>query len=374
MVLIILTLIIPINITLSSGESWLTNFDYRKEITITGSIDEDLTNYQLGFKLYYGSGVDGTESVDGQTMGKIYLNSHSQIDFEDIRFTINDGETELDYWIQEYTASTTAIFWVEIDSIPDDPDITTIYIYYGSSTVSTSSNGDNTFLFFDDFSYVGSAFDNGWTLLSRSDATQTFTADGTRGILYTGAVKHIRSRDGFSTSGGVAVDVRVYKYTSYATDLQYYSLCGLNRVTDALNGYQTPMGTATKDGLCRDMNGWGTIYTSNMRLLINTWYLSSWRVFGSQTIEMYVNGVSKGSASDSSHLSGYNGVEAHSSNVYLNDYRVRKYTSNSPVFSLVGSEETTGEDREDFLFYPIFFYTIITIFMVTVGITLKNNR
>jgi hypothetical protein len=44
-----------------------------------------------------------------------------------------------------------ATFWVEIDYIPVSPDLTTVYLQYGNPNASTTSNGFNTFLFFDDF-------------------------------------------------------------------------------------------------------------------------------------------------------------------------------------------------------------------------------
>ena len=77
--------------------------------------------------------------------------------YGDIRFTNSTG-TELDYWM-ETNAGSYADFWVEIDSIGTS---TNIYIYYGISSASTTSNGDTTFIFFDDF--TGTALDTGkWT-------------------------------------------------------------------------------------------------------------------------------------------------------------------------------------------------------------------
>ena len=52
---------------------------------------------------------------------------------------------------------TVAIFWVEV---ADDlsTNTATIYIYYGNATATTTSNGDNTFIFFDDF--LGTSLDS----------------------------------------------------------------------------------------------------------------------------------------------------------------------------------------------------------------------
>jgi hypothetical protein len=91
----------------------------------------------------------------------VSLNQHCRTDFGDVRFTKSDGTTLLDYWIEEKVDGDYADFWVEVaDDLSTNP--ATIYIYYGKSDATTTSNGDNTFLFFDDF--PGSTLDsNKWT-------------------------------------------------------------------------------------------------------------------------------------------------------------------------------------------------------------------
>jgi hypothetical protein len=80
----------------------------------------------------------------------VYVGTKCRADFGDIRFTKSDGATLLDYWLESYDGGV-ATFWVEVDSIPASPDTATIYVYYGKADATTTSNGDNTFLFFDDF-------------------------------------------------------------------------------------------------------------------------------------------------------------------------------------------------------------------------------
>ncbi len=99
------------------------------------------TNYQIKIKAHYGSGIDNSENV--------YLNGHSRTDFGDVRFTDDDGITELDYWIEEKVNADYAIFWVEVKKDLSSQS-QTIYIYYGKAGATTTSNGVNTFLFFDD--------------------------------------------------------------------------------------------------------------------------------------------------------------------------------------------------------------------------------
>ena len=122
---------------------WLSGWQYRKSHEIQGSSGGDQTNYQIKIIVHKGAGTDSGEHV--------YCNNDCRNDFGDIRFTKSDGVTELDYWMEEYTSGDQATFWVEVDSIPASPDKATIYIYYGNPSATTTSNGDDTFLFFDDW-------------------------------------------------------------------------------------------------------------------------------------------------------------------------------------------------------------------------------
>jgi hypothetical protein len=127
-----------------SASSWYnTSFSYRKSHTITGTALGAQTDYQMCIELRYGAGTD--------TANIIYLDSKTQTDFDDIRFTKNDHTTLLDCWRQNYTASTVAFYWVEIDSIPASPSTVTIYVYYGCPDATSVSDGEATFIVFDDF-------------------------------------------------------------------------------------------------------------------------------------------------------------------------------------------------------------------------------
>ena len=132
--------------------AWLTGWLYGSEHSIAGTVDGILTDYQIGIKVYFGSGTDGTEVVGGTTFGTFYCSSLCKTDFGDIRFTDSDGTTLLSYWIQEKIDSNYAIIWVKVPLIPASPSTTNIFIYYGNASATSLSNGENTFLFWDDFS------------------------------------------------------------------------------------------------------------------------------------------------------------------------------------------------------------------------------
>jgi len=189
---------------------WLTGWDYRKSHLILQKVGAG-ADYQVGIKVYYGSGIDGTETINGTTFGKIYCNSHSQTDFDDIRFTKDDGTTELPYWLEEKTDSNYAIFWVKLTENLDNGNVT-IYVYYGNSGASATGNGANTFIHFDDFEdgTVGQ-LPSGWSESENpANGSTLVTASGYRGkgveIICTAAT--YRGTRAISLSGSYCVELR----------------------------------------------------------------------------------------------------------------------------------------------------------------------
>jgi hypothetical protein len=136
---------------------WLTGWSLRKSHEIVGSTAGAQTDYQVRITAYYGVGTDAGESV--------YLNGKCRADFGDVRFTASDGTTLLSYWIETYTASSSAVFWVKVPYIPASPDTATIYVYYGNPSAMTTSNGEATFpAFFNGENYISGTIDpDGWT-------------------------------------------------------------------------------------------------------------------------------------------------------------------------------------------------------------------
>ena len=130
----------------------LSNFLYRKSIPINPRPSGALSNYQVLVTVYSGSGTD--------VSGTVYLNNHSLNYPDDIRFTGEDGDTYLDYWIENYGENPSNI-WIKVPQI-SETSTSTIYIYYGNASANYSGNAGDTFLHFQE-----------WT----SDLTSSFTED-----------------------------------------------------------------------------------------------------------------------------------------------------------------------------------------------------
>jgi hypothetical protein len=180
------------NVPPAHAQGWLTGWGYRKSHVVNSATGAG-TNYQVKVVVHYGTGTDSGQDV--------YLNSHSRTDFGDVRFTRSDGTTLLDYWIESYTASNNAVFWVEVaDDLSTNP--VTIYVYYGKSDATTTSNGDATFLLFDDFD-DNALNTSKWTTLGQngiaySETNQQAKFSGTATNQYWVAVANLLSVDSFT--------------------------------------------------------------------------------------------------------------------------------------------------------------------------------
>lgn len=211
----IATPIIPATGLFSSG------WDYRKKITITGSTAGAVTNYPICIKVYFGSGTDGIETVNGTTAIKVYTTSLCKTDFGDLRFTTSDGSTLLDYWIEEQNNSNYAIVWVEVDAIPASPSTKEIQLWFGNATATSVSNGTNTWLLFETFENTRLA---GWVdgyLLSTNkyEYSSTSPIEGSYSLHF---------KTGRNISGW---DNMIYKGTTY-TNLRFKATVKRNYADD----------------------------------------------------------------------------------------------------------------------------------------------
>ena len=115
------------NYNLNQYAWWNSSWNYVKYAEVCNNI----TDYTINLTVGYNSG------------GDVHCSGHCQNDFEDIRFTKNDNTTELHYWIESCTSGVSAVFWVNVS------DVDSICMYYGNNNASNSSNGDDTFLFWE---------------------------------------------------------------------------------------------------------------------------------------------------------------------------------------------------------------------------------
>ncbi|MHA2265945.1 MAG: DUF2341 domain-containing protein, partial [Candidatus Thorarchaeota archaeon] len=119
-------------------------------------------DYQVKIVVYFGAGVDSGDVV--------YCGNYCRTDFGDIFFTDNDGVTELAYWMEDFYPSENATFWVKLkDTLDYDQ---SIYLYFGNPDQPSVSDGESTFIVWDDFDDGYSQFDapsslRGWSIVNQ---------------------------------------------------------------------------------------------------------------------------------------------------------------------------------------------------------------
>ncbi len=319
----------PGDVTLAAVSGWYnTSWNRRAPITINNPGDA-LSGYQVRITVTYDADM--------------------QSDFNDIRFTADDGTTLISYWRQGYSAGVSAVFWVRVPSVPSGS--STVYLYYGNSGAGSASDGTATFDFFDDFSGDLSQ----WTIDPENTDKVYISAGGGNP---SPSLRH--DPDSSQTKNGY-FDTRLitndYVMLNGIIEYEVY-LAGSPRIIHQLgwrvpslnfeNGYCWRVQTATSDGGHLRFTGrasWATFGTAFNPVSANAWHNVKEVVSGS-TYTGYVDGGGAYSGTDSTKLtadhlvSHVHGVSLNAgSYVLVDNIRVRQYANQEPTNS-VGPEES----------------------------------
>lgn len=300
---------------------WLTGWGYRKGHILTKASGAG-TNYQVRVVVHYGNGTDSGENV--------YLNNNCRTDFGDIRFTAFDGDYLLSYWMESKVDSDYAIFWVKVSESLNSKD-QTIYLYHGKADAITTSNGTNTFIFFDDFSGDLSAY-------TQSPSGRFDIYSGYLRRYGTGQDEHIYKTTAPSINDNI---VFMSKISEDNDDSKW--VCIIARQSGITDFYLAQI--SVKDNqiqLYKKVdNNWTQLgSTIAMTFNKNVWYLVELRMSGT-TIKLFVNNVEKISVSDDAHSSGTVGARTGTvvGTLYWDNFIVRKYIDPEPSHGTWGDLE-----------------------------------
>ena len=309
---------------------------YQKRIHINSSFDGVLTDFQIKLTISHESAMKS--------------------DFGDLRF-YETNDDEISYWIESYTASTTAAVWIKTD-VPASGG-KDLYMHYGDSGLSSESSIDDTFLFGDDF--PGSSLDTTkWLSDASSGCSVSVTGgelllnapiaadDNTHAFIYTNsftftqAIIEIREK----------CNATYYMHSSVGSGST--CLTGSNKYM--ASGYYfmkympTSMRMRRADAVCGvvdigtnfDMGTW-TSYETHKHIICND---------ASNNIRWYISNVLENQATDTTHLSNDKKISLSQSEYggrggihYVDWIFVRKYTANEPTTSTY-SEETVYSTEE----------------------------
>ena len=317
---------------------WNTNWLYRKQLNITNKNG----GYQMKIIVGNSSG------------GNVTCNGHAKSDFGDIRF-ISSANTALSFWLRNYTANTQATFWVN-NSLND----TSIWMYYGNSGASTTSNGSNTFYFFDDFSNGLSK----WYMDSFN--SDSIVIDSSLGNP-TPSLKHLpdNSIPANRTYQDTRIRTKDYKILNGIIEYDVY-LAGTPRIIHQFgwrvnglpwtNGYAWRLQSSAADGGFFRFSApitWKQIGTAFPLVSTGTWYHVKINVTGADYSAKITPSAPAGdsarSVTDSTKttedylVSHVHGVSMDGTNyVLVDNVFVRKYWATPPTWGGFGSEKSGG--------------------------------
>jgi len=204
----------------ANAQGWLADWMYRRAVTINNTQNSNtLTDYQVLV-------VVDTASLIAQ--GKM------RSDCGDIRFTDEDGVTQLNYWIESGCNTTSTRIWVRVPSIPGTS-TKTIYMYYGNPAESSASSGSATFIFFDDFTTLSPNWVASYTELTSAVPNKaSFTIDNGWLKMYgTDAGGHLYYNQGISVpSSGFAFET-VAQLVSYPSNAVWFIFFVTSSTTNA---------------------------------------------------------------------------------------------------------------------------------------------
>lgn len=167
---------------------WNFNWKHRVPIKMEERSGNTLTDYQVSVN------VDTASLI---AAGKMQTNC------ADIRFTDFDNN-EIPYWIESGVNSENTTIWIKVPQITASG-TETIYMYYGNPTASSASNGDDTFLFFDDFS--GATLNTTkWDNLCDGSGTATIVDSKLRLDSPSGNYNHGQVRTKMSFTGDICLE------------------------------------------------------------------------------------------------------------------------------------------------------------------------
>ena len=294
---------------------------WRKPITINNG-GGALTNFQIAL------------TVDTQTLIGA---SKMQANGQDIRFTTSGGVTLIDYWIQSGINTATTIIWVEVPSVPAGN--STIYMYYGNASAPAASNGDNTFLFFDDFEVDLSK----WTIINPTRGSATRVTSPVANGSYSMYLDENSNGASFGASAAFTAQTQcVIEY--YARPVQTNAIWETDVNSGGTNGpylrFNSDASVEYNDTAWKD-------FSPVVSYAANTWY--SYKLdnvnASTGTYSVYIDGSLKGSniafnnAVASVNQIRFTAEKNTLPKIYVDLVKVRKYASPEPVMSGIGAEE-----------------------------------
>jgi hypothetical protein len=139
-----LGLVVILCLTLITGATAIEGYTYLQEIEYSGC---DQGVYQQDIVIHRATSLPYNETIGGLDVWHIYVGEHCREDYGDIRF-VNSTGAELAYYLWPGYDSSSARFCVRLVGADSTG---MLMVWYGNPTATTTSDGDATYEFFDQF-------------------------------------------------------------------------------------------------------------------------------------------------------------------------------------------------------------------------------
>jgi len=310
--------------TIEGATWWNQSFGKRKNITISSETGAG-TNYQVKLIVAYNESFNGDYHLEG----------NGNANFSDSRFTDNDEETLLPYWIESKTDGQNMTVWVNVSDDLSSDDVS-IFHYYGNSEATDASSGDDTFILFDDFNGVSLDTDK-WNI-GASDGTISFDNSILKLQGNAGSYRYyITSKTAYSNA--YAFRFRALVETT-AASAQITQIGLYNFISNAQAQIKSYSGTP----LASTFDGLG----NKDERVISTDYFDTWQTYDIMKTDTVAKYYSDGNIIIDD---GDNNPDGGSQNILLycrdSEYDlysdwvvIRKFVATEPSFSSAGAEES----------------------------------
>jgi hypothetical protein len=281
----------------------------------------------------------------------ITYDASMQSDFDDLRFTSSDGQTLIPFWVEKYTASTNANIWVLLPNLATSS-YATVFMYYGSSTASSTSNGGATMTAFDDYE------DNSLSEYTGDTSLFSVVTSPVYGGTYSLKPSSVsgKTTDGIFRFDDTVAQGQIIRY------MQYVNTAGTTDEPCTLFAVQSPGTTNQNYAVCLELFGVdrlalsedvdnndssGTVLASTTVSYTTGWYEVEidWKTNNSINVALYNSSgtfVASTTATDSSYTSGGFGYAFWYQNGAWDSFTSRPRVNTRPTVYLGAKQSADG--------------------------------
>jgi len=290
--------------------------------------------------IWYEITIDNTGNANTLTDYQVLLEiSGDAAFFEDcennqvyLEFYDEDQETLLKHYVEEWdTTNHNAKIWIKVPSIPGSA-TKTIYLKINTTRTEDLSNGEDTFVFFDDFANL-----NKWSILSGNWTLQT--VDGKTAVFCDNdAGDHVAMKADFSQMENqiIEVEVKASQFGEYREIHLYPSISDMDNRWLERTIWRTNHWEGEWYKKIGGSESEGDINTNWSGMSLDVWYTYKLVQHG-DTATLYVDDEEVGSVTEGDVYGTISnakvGIGTAAIDAYFTNFRVRKYASPEPSVS-----------------------------------------